>query len=182
MMKIAQSLFVFLALSVTTAAFAHMHANESQPLPSSITTSPQWGVGMMFDGLTGGFGVSIDAQNSLIEGGVNYSSSRIGQDEGANLSLFFLGAYVGFRQQTAPHLYGSVGVMFNRGFYTGDSYLTDQITDPYTVGPYIGVAYQPIHRVAIFARIMPYSYSVNTNNIDEHKFFQAGQIGFKIFV
>jgi hypothetical protein len=141
----------------------------------------QFGVTGMYDEMVDDFGIGFAAQNAMWEFGVNGSVDANKKANGTSYTEYYVGAYAGWRHALKSDFYGSLGVMGNYGFYSGDHVAGGKTYHPYTVGAYVGMAYQPKDHVQIFVRLMPYSYESNDANLKENEFFQEGQVGISYF-
>ena len=67
-------------------------------------------------------------------------------------SQWFLGAYLGLRQEMRHHVFGAIGGEGVYSFLSGDWRLAGLVKEPYTVGPYVGLEYQPEPYVQMIIR------------------------------
>jgi hypothetical protein len=138
----------------------------------------QFGVSGMVEESIDDFALGLQAQNDRLELGVTGSADWDKTNAGVKYSEFHLGGFVGARQELASKVYGSIGVTGIYTWISGDWAQTNIVqNNPYVVGPYLGLAYQPFAYFQAFLRIMPYSYEISEGNDKKHEVFEHGQFG-----
>ncbi len=142
------------------------------------TNDWQFGVSAMVDEDIDDFAIGLRAQNERFETGIRGSADWDKTNAGVHYREFHLGAFAGMRQELKPKVYGSFGVSGIYTWISGDWAQTDIVqNNPYVVGPYLGLAYQPFSYFQLFMRIMPYGYEIGEDNKKEHEVFEHGQFG-----
>ena len=175
------SVSIGLLLAGASSAFAaDMNQNSSTSGMFSMGDM-QYGVSTMYDELTDDMGIGLDVQNQNLEMGLTGSVARNETANDLKYTESFLGLYGGYRQALQDNVYAAVGVQGNYGFHSGNADTAGLTKNPFTVGPYVGLEYQPTSHIQIFTRVMPYSYERKADNEKQSEFFQEGQIGLKYF-
>lgn len=124
-----------------------------------------WGVNNF--ALTGGYvnhWISV-----MIGSGYRYDNATA---TNASSHMFELRSELGLRQSLEHSLFFTYGLLGSRGFR--DQAFT---TDPYSVGGYIGLDYQPLQHVLLSAQITPYDYFRDENKVGHSNVFNEGSFG-----
>lgn len=138
----------------------------------------------------GSFGLGLNYRLPYLESGISIAS-EINNSSKNNPSWtdIQIGAYVGYRLELKDMIYGSLGaqgnylIISNKGNYLGGRGINN---NPYTIGPYIGLSYEPTSNIAIFVRMNIFSYQsngydsnsdINASRSNEWGFFNFGVIG-----
>lgn len=176
--KSVLSLALASTIAVGSNAYAGGMANPAPMMPQGL----QWGVSVMYNELIDDMAIGLSAQNEAFEFGVDGSIADNKNNAGIKWTEYYLGAFAGMRALVCDEVYGAVGFMGNYGWLSSDWANAGLFNDnPYTVGVYVGLEYQPKPHLQVFAKIMPYSREKNTANQRENEFFQEGQLGITYF-
>lgn len=128
-----------------------------------------------------GVAVGVDYVVQQWEMGVNVGGDHFERVGTANaVSAINWGAYLGYRWAFAHCLFGSVGL--NGGVQSGTTAAAERT--PYSIGGYLGLAYDPSEHFELFARVNAVQFNrakeaaANTAmNGDFWNFFQNGEVG-----
>lgn len=146
------------------------------------TNDWQYGVSGMYDNDIDNFALGLQVQNERFEAGIRTSADWNKYNNGADVREFHLGGNIGARKELKRNVYGSVGVSGIYTWVSGDWAQTSIVeNNPYVVGAYLGLAYQPFPYFQTFLRIMPYSYEITELNQKKNEIFEHGQIGLAYF-
>lgn len=175
MIKLNKVILGLVALSSVSTSFAA----SMEPVPASDPM--QLGVSGLYEQDFGGFAVGLDAQNSNAEAGLVFNGYNIKTVSNVKYGIFNLGGYVGKRQALKNNFFGAVGLGGSYRFLSGDWRSAGIAVNHYTVGPYVGLEYQPESHVQLFVRLMPIVYERSSSNSTELEYFADGQMGVKYF-
>ena len=139
------------------------------------------GLSFHYDDTISDFVLGLDLQNNNMEAGVYGNVDNKRTTLGTEYTTWSVGGYLGLRKELHPLFFGAVGILGNYGFLSGQWRQAWRVTEPYNIGPYLAMEYQPQPYVQMFVRILPYSYGRNPINTRNNEVFQAGQIGMKYF-
>jgi len=124
-----------------------------------------------------GFGLQNEKMEFEISGTIDFNDPA----SGISYTQYNIGLISGLRHHLAKDVTGSFGFLGNIGFY--DSFYNagqnGKDNDPLTIGPYLGLGYQPTDHISIFVRIMPVSYERTSSNQIGIEVFQEGLMGMK---
>lgn len=165
--------FVVGASTTFASGMAMTQANASVASNGAM----QFGVSAFYDEMVDDFAMGIEMHNNRFEAGINGSVDRNTTKSDVKYTEYYVGAFAGVRKALRKDVYGSIGIMGNYGFHSGDWDQDGLTHNPYTLGAYVGFAYQPQPYIQVFARVMPVSYERNNKNKKEWEIFQEGQVG-----
>lgn len=113
-------------------------------------------------------GYNNDYMTVSLNGGISHFETA-----GSKNTLFFLGGELGYRQRIMmTNLFWKAGV---GGSYDFNS--TSNSNDPWSVGGYAGLDYQPIRHLQASVSIYPVNYTDSgTSNTNAWNFFNTGNI------
>ena len=159
------------------ASFALAHASDH----TADTTKS--GMSIFYDETTDDFSVGYDKVTNDTEFGVNFSLDSNKDVSTGDYTEIYVGLLAGMRKEMKGNTNLSYGVLGNYGFYSDDSNAASSwaTKNPFTIGAYLGLGYNPNPNIEIFARVMPLSYERNSANQKEIEMFQEGHVGIRYF-
>ena len=166
-----QLLFTLAALSVTGVVTA---GAASTLIDRDI--SFYMGANYVFnDGLGNDPAVHLGLLNEYFKAqlGGSYERFQIGAT-GQKIKIFELRGLLGLRKKVFDSTYVVYGVDGGYGFRSPNA---ANRTAPYSVGPMLGLDYQPNKRLLISFSLNPYSYQVQPTRTKKNSWFEAGTIG-----
>jgi|GEM_PF-1833156 len=170
------------ALSSTLAFAGTAMADHSNAKDNDL----KMGMSINFmEGIADSFGVGFDLKNNRFEAGLGAYAGRY-HDVSSNtdFTLYDLNAYFGFRTALHSNIWGSLGLLAEYAM-TSNTLSTSNYTvserNPFNLGPYLGLSYEPTPSLEIFARVSPVAYSQDEEGDDIYSFFSMGQIGVAYF-
>lgn len=167
---------VFLVLSLSLGLFLSSIVLADQSAETIEDNRNMATFSAFYDEMTDSFALGLGFTNQYMEVEVNFSAEMNKSDKGSNETELLTGAILGIKRSIHHRTYISFGAMGNYGFTSEDD---KESSNPYTVGAYIGLAYNHSKNFQTFARIMPISFAGDEENKKSTEFFEEGQIGIK---
>ncbi|MCX7120639.1 MAG: hypothetical protein NTZ67_02510 [Gammaproteobacteria bacterium] len=165
-----------LATALTAASFAGGPTMEAAPAPVDNS-----GFTLGMDLATFGFDSGHNAyalmfgyvnEDFLVNLGAGYEG--VSPNLGASENVFGLRGYLGLRHSLMQTLYFTYGALASYGIISNTSATR---TDPYTVGAFVGLDYQPMPHFLLSFKISPYSYARAVTKGTSNNVFTSGAIG-----
>ena len=167
------------ALSLSAFAGAPSTENNNPPATTPDDSAPTingsgftlganyatWGVNPFV--ITGGY---VNHWISLYLG-ASYFHNNSSHNSTAS-HIFELRGEFGLRQSLEHSLFFTYGLLGSRGFRNQTN-----LTNPYSIGGYVGLDYQPLQHLLLSTQVTPYVFMRDQNRVNHSNAFSDGSIG-----
>lgn len=121
------------------------------------------------------YAVMLGYMNPMFSGELGVSFENTIVANGSSSHVYELRGDIGLRHALMNTLYFTYGALGSYGFRSPSSTATR--SEPFAVGGYIGVDYQPIHRLLLSFKLSPYTYYRDYQKIKHDDVFSDGSFG-----
>ena len=178
-----------LAVALSSSAFAGGYSRAEMPADHcgvhglGVSVLSTFGGVTAIDNLDSGHGlldwgkdlyVCVDYIYQQLEAGVVMSGTHTeASGSTASSTQFDIGGRLGYRMPLFHCLYGSVGV---NGLYGAGDQPAGSV-NPYQVGAYMGLSYEPTEHLSVFTRVNAIQYNRSTADRKFWNFFNNAEFG-----